>query len=96
MVEVDAAGDRLLVSVLCLDAAAVLKVAAVTQLLCRVPEAMVVSVKEEVPAVRPPPGWPVEHAAAGTPGHVQRATGVGEWVAAGGRHLRCGGGGSYG
>lgn len=79
MVEVDGAGHRLLVSVLGLDAAAVLQVAAVAQLLRRVSEAVVVSVMLEVPAVRPhqrPPGRPVGHAAAGAPGQVQGAAHV--------------------
>lgn len=83
MVEVDGARHSLLVFVLSLDAAAVVEVAAVAQLLCRVSEAVVVSVMQEVPAVcsrQPAPGRPVGHAAAGTAAQVQRPTHVGKRV----------------
>lgn len=74
MVQVDGTGHGLLVSVLSLDAAAVVEAAAVTQLLRCVSEAMVVSVMQEVPGVcshQPAPGRPVGHAAAGTAGQMQ-------------------------
>lgn len=86
VVQVDGAGRSLLVSVLSLVAAAVVAAAAVTQLLRRVPKAVVVSVMQEVPALcshQPPPGRPVGHTAAGTAGQMQRAAHVGKGVLGG-------------
>lgn len=79
-------------------AAAELLPVLVAQLLRRVPEAVVVSVKQDVSAVRLPVGWPVDSRIALSP--VQRAAGVSGGPATGGRG-RCmlvcwQGGGAYG
>lgn len=73
--ELDGADHGLVVPLLSPDAAAVLKVAAgISQVLRRVPEAVVMSIMQGIHTVGPhqaPPGWPVGHTAAGTPSQVQ-------------------------